>query len=63
MNIGYWRPGRWWNFACADRVVPNWNSDFYFIPQTTTSANSWGTNPDRPIDGIIATEIILSTEF
>jgi hypothetical protein len=63
MNTGYWRPGRWWNFACADREVPNWNSDFYYIPQTTTSANSWGTNPDRPIDGIIATEIVLSTEF
>lgn len=63
VNTGYWTPGRWWHFACADREVPNWNSNFYAIPQTTTSANSWGANPARPIDGIIGTEVILSTEF
>ncbi len=63
VNAGYWKPGRWWNFACADRDVPGWNSDLYPIPKTTTSANSWGTNPARSIDGVIATEVILSTEF
>jgi len=63
VNAGYWKPGRWWNFACVDREVPGWNTDLYLNPRTTTSANSWGANPARPIDGVIATEITLSTEF
>lgn len=63
VTAGYWGPGRWWNFACADRAVPNWNSNFYAIPQTATSTNSWGANPARTIDGIVATEVMLSTEF
>jgi hypothetical protein len=40
---GYWQPWRWFNYACVDKTVPNWN---------TLTTYPFGVNPDRAIDTI-----------
>jgi hypothetical protein len=50
-----WQPGKWFNYACIDKSVANWD-----VP---TAANRWGTNPDRTIDPILGAQITLTTEF
>ena len=51
----YWQPGKWFNYACIDRQVLNWD-----VPAST---NNWGTNPDRTIDPVIALQLVVTTEF
>ncbi len=53
--FAYWQPGKWFNFACVDRGVPNWD-----VP---VPANNWGTNPGRAIDGIVGAEVVVQAEF
>lgn len=53
--VGYWQPGKWFNYACADRSVPGW--------QAGTAANNFGTNPNKTIDPIIGGEFSLVFEF
>jgi hypothetical protein len=52
---GYWQPGKWFNYACIDKTVPNWD-----IP---SAANQFGVNPDRVIDPVIGTKLKLIVEF
>jgi hypothetical protein len=47
----YWNPGRWFNYACVDRSVPNWDKP--------SSANNFGVNPDRTIDPVLGFELYL----
>lgn len=54
--VGYWQPGKWFNFACVDRSVPGWRSAPSF-------ANNWGTRPDKTIDPIIAGQVTMSIFF
>ncbi|MGO9116444.1 MAG: hypothetical protein ACLQPD_02410 [Desulfomonilaceae bacterium] len=51
LNFSYWRPGKWFNYACVDRSVPGWNNP--------TAANNWGINPDRTIDPVMGFELAL----
>jgi hypothetical protein len=51
----YWKPGKWFNYACIDRSVQNWD-----VP---TAANRWGVNPDRKIDPIVGAQIIVTSDF
>jgi len=44
IQAAYWWPGRWFNYACVDKSVPNWD-----VP---TSGNNFGANPDRTIDPV-----------
>ncbi|MDQ7785198.1 MAG: hypothetical protein RDU20_20095, partial [Desulfomonilaceae bacterium] len=53
--MAYWQPGKWFNFACVDRGVPNWD-----VPGP---GNNWGTNPGRTIDGVVGAEVVLQAEF
>lgn len=53
--IGYWKPGRWFNYACIDRSVLNWNQP--------TPGNFWGTRPDRTIDPIVAGQFTMNFSF
>jgi len=53
--LGYWRPGRWFNYACIDRSVPNW--------EVGTAANNFGTKPDRSLDPIVGGSINLTFDF
>ncbi|MFC1834078.1 hypothetical protein ACFL2Q_05005 [Thermodesulfobacteriota bacterium] len=54
-RFSYWQPGRWFNYACIDKSVPNW--------QTPTSANSWGIKPEREIDPVMPIEIRLGAKY
>lgn len=54
--VAYWQPGKWFNYACMDRGVANWD-------QTPNSGNNWGVNPDRTIDGILGVEVCISADF
>jgi hypothetical protein len=53
--VGYWQPGKWFNYACADRSVPGWEAG--------TAANNFGTRPNRTIDPIIGGEFSLVFDF
>jgi hypothetical protein len=54
-RMAYWQPGKWFNYACVDKSVPNWD-----LP---SAANSWGIKPDRVIDPIIGFELQLGATF
>jgi len=51
----YWQPGKWFNYACIDRSVNNWD-----VP---IGANRWGINPDRRIDPIFGAQVVVTTLF
>jgi hypothetical protein len=51
----YWNPGKWFNYACIDKGVRDW--DF------PTAENLWGTNPNRKIAPIYGTEVAWSISF
>jgi hypothetical protein len=51
----YWQPGKWFNYACIDKAVPNWD-----IP---SASNRFGINPDRSIDAILAMKVKLIIQF
>ena len=51
----YWQPGKWFNYACIDKTVPNWD-----IPSV---ANRFGINPDRVIDPILGMKVKLIIAF
>jgi len=53
-TFGYWRPGKWFNFACVDKAVPGW---------ATAVAPTWGISPDRAIDPVWALEMKVAAEF
>jgi len=51
----YWQPGKWFNFACIDKSVSDWDDP--------TPQNNWGTNPDRTIAPIMGIELYLNSKF
>jgi hypothetical protein len=51
----YWQPGRWFNFACIDKSVSNWDNP--------SPLNNWGTNPQRSIAPIMGVELYLNTKL
>jgi hypothetical protein len=55
MLVGYWQPGKWFNYACVDRSVPGW--------ETGNAGNFYGTRPDRTIDPIVGGEFSMVFEF
>jgi hypothetical protein len=54
-RVSYWRPGRWFNYACIDRSVPLWE-----IPGP---GNNWGVNPNREIDPVLGFEVRLGASM
>jgi hypothetical protein len=44
LQASYWNPGKWFNYACIDKSVPNWDNP--------AVANNFGANPDRTIDAV-----------
>jgi hypothetical protein len=53
--FSYWKPGRWFNYACVDRSVANWD-----VP---APANFWGINPNRSIDPVVGIEVAVLSGF
>ncbi len=56
--VSYWRPGKWFNFACIDRSVPGWDRQTGGTP-----FYPFGANPGRSIDPIIGGEVALQVNF
>jgi hypothetical protein len=52
---GYFKPGKWFSYACIDKAMPNW--------EHPTSTNMWGANPSRSIDPIVAVNCTLTVDF
>jgi hypothetical protein len=55
LRAAYWQPGKWFNFACIDKSVSNWNNP--------SSLNDWGTNPNRDIAPIMGIELYLNAKL
>jgi hypothetical protein len=53
--FAYWQPGRWFNYACRDRSVANWDNP--------TAANNWGINPARNIHPVFGMDVTIAAEF
>jgi len=53
--VGYWQPGKWFNYACIDRSVPNWH--------TGGPGNDFGTRPGRTLEPIIGGNFFLTYDF
>jgi hypothetical protein len=53
--FAYWKPGKWFNYACVDRSVPGWDAP--------AAGNFWGTRPDKSIDPILGGMFGLSFSF
>jgi len=51
----YWQPGKWFNYSCIDKTVPNWD-----IP---SAANRFGINPNRIIDPVFGMKLKLIIQF
>ncbi len=55
-TAGYWLPGNWFSYACADKSVPNWGS-------YTSNFSAWGTIPGKTIDPVFGLEFKLEGDF
>jgi len=53
--VGYWQPGKWFNYACIDRSVPGWH--------TGVAGNFFGARPDRTLDPIVGGNFFLNYDF
>jgi hypothetical protein len=53
-RFAYWQPGNWFKYACVSRTDAVWNAPV---------APTWGVDPDRTIDPVIALEMALGFEF
>ncbi|MBM4328391.1 MAG: hypothetical protein FJ118_14650 [Deltaproteobacteria bacterium] len=53
--VAFWKPGRWFSYACIDKSVANWD-----VP---SSANNFGVNPGRTIDPVVAVVLGLEAAF
>ena len=56
--LSYWKPGKWFRFACIDRSVPGWDTQ-----TDSTPSYPFGTNPSRTIDPVIGGEVTLKVDF
>lgn len=53
--VGYWEPGKWFNYACVDRSVPGW--------ETGNAGNFFGTRPGRTIDPVMGGQFYMVFGF
>ena len=51
LRFAYWKPGKWFSYACIDKSVSN------------RGAPNWGINPDREISAIFALSLTLLQTF
>jgi len=55
LRLAYWQPGEWFNYACIDRSVSDWDNP--------SQLNNWGINPDRSIAPIRGVELYLNAQL
>ena len=56
-TAGYWVPGNWWSYACADKSLNSWG---YY---TLNTGSGWGTIPGKHIDPVFGMEFKLEGNF
>jgi hypothetical protein len=56
--VAYWRPGRWFNYACIDRAVLGWDDQTDGTPYYP-----YGVWPDRKIDPLVGVSVNLTVDF
>ncbi len=54
-TFAYWRPGKWFNFACVDKGMAAWN--------VQAAGNRFGINPNRDIDSLFGMEMKIVGSF
>jgi hypothetical protein len=55
LRCAYWRPGKWFSYACISRANPGW--------ATPNAANLYGTIPNRTIDPVAALEVVVTASL
>ena len=61
-TLAYWKPGAWFNHACIDRSIPDWNRQTR-TNYASTPGYPFGVNPDREIDPVLGGEVALTVQF
>jgi hypothetical protein len=54
-TFAYWKPGKWFNYACVDKSVPDWS--------TQTVGNRFGVSPGRDIAPIFGVDLKVVADF
>ncbi|MFA6220779.1 MAG: hypothetical protein WC647_00545 [Desulfomonilaceae bacterium] len=57
-TMGYWVPGKWFSYACADKGSPNWG-----IWGGSLNGDAFRTKPDKTIDPVFGMEFKLEGNF
>jgi hypothetical protein len=57
-NMGYWVPGKWFSYACADKGTPNWG-----IWGGALNGDAFRTKPGKWIDPVFGMEFKLEYNF
>ncbi len=57
LTTSYWKPGKWFSYACVDKSLLNWN------PPAGAGNFGWGVLPSRSIDPVLGTELKLIGVF
>ena len=55
LRAAYWQPGKWFNFACIDKSVSDWDNP--------SSLNNWGINPNRIIAPVRGIELYINAKL
>lgn len=55
-TLGYWKPGKWFKYACIDRSIPDWG-------EPDDAEVFFGVMPNRTIDSIWGMEMDCIIEF
>lgn len=55
LRAAYWQSGKWFNYACVDKSLSNWDNP--------SSLNNWGINPNRGIDPVRGIELYLNAKL
>jgi hypothetical protein len=55
LTTSYWKPGKWFSYACVDKALPNWSQ--------TGAQYGWGVLPNRSIDPVWGMELKLIGVF
>ncbi|MDR3604057.1 MAG: hypothetical protein P4L38_05465, partial [Syntrophaceae bacterium] len=54
LTTSYWKPGKWFSYACVDKAIPKWS---------LAAAKGWGILPNRGIDPVWGMELKLIGDF
>jgi hypothetical protein len=56
LSCSYWKPGKWFSYACVDKAMPLWDT-------ITGGPYGWGVWPERNIDPVWGLELKVVGNF